>query len=125
MCNDFAFTVDSGDYERFVSLFVPTGVFERAGQRSVGHEAIRSFLNARPVGRATRHICTNISIAMTGPETATGRSSAMMFQAASETPVKLPLQVSAPVVVDYADNYLLTPDGWKFQHRRTTIVFQP
>lgn len=124
LCTDFAWTVDNGDYAAFVALFAPDGVFERAGQASRGHAAIRSFLDARPTGRVTRHACTNIRIDMTGPDTATGSCCALMFQAPAEKDAPLPLPVSAPWVVDYLDEYVRTADGWKFKHRRTTIVFQ-
>lgn len=127
LCHDFAWTVDHGHYDAFVQLFDQDGVFERAGQASAGHQAIRSFLNARPEGRVTRHICTNIRIDQTGADTATGTCSALMYQALSTSaPVPpQPLPVSAPVVVDYVDDYVLTAGGWKFKRRKTTLIFQP
>lgn len=126
LCHDFAWTVDQGDYAAFVNLFATDGVFERMGQASVGHAAIRQFLDARPAGRVTRHVCSNIRIDVTGDGTATGTSSALMFYAtaAAGTPPPHPLPASLPVVVDYLDDYVLTALGWKFQRRRTTVVFQ-
>lgn len=131
LSTDFAWTVDSHAYDAFVALFAPDGVFERAGQPCRGHEAIRQFLDARPAGRVTRHLCSNIRVDMTGPDTAMGGCSALMYHAAVEkavsaaTDAQRPLPVSAPVVVDYLDDYVLTSSGWKFKYRRTTIVFQP
>lgn len=122
LCQDFAFAVDHMDYDAFVALFAAGGVFERAGQRSAGHEAIRAFLDARPTGRVTRHLISNVRIKMTGPNTATGTCSALMYAAAGRD---MPLPVSPPLVVDYADDYVLTVGGWRFQHRRTHVVFQP
>ncbi|WP_076998853.1 nuclear transport factor 2 family protein [Variovorax sp. KK3] len=127
LCNDFAWTVDRCDYDAFVRLFAEDGMFERAGQASIGHAAIRRFLDGRPAGRTTRHICTNVRIDMTGPGTATGTCSALMFQAPAIDGAARPepLPVSAPVIVDYADDYVLTDSGWKFKRRVTTLVFQP
>ncbi|HEV2041563.1 MAG TPA: nuclear transport factor 2 family protein [Casimicrobiaceae bacterium] len=127
LCNDFAWTVDQRDYRAFVDLFTEGGAFERPGQRSVGHAAIRQFLDTRPVDRVTRHIISNIRINMTGPATATGTCSALMYQAThdSASAPTQPLPVSAPVVVDYVDDYALTSGGWKFACRRTSMVFQP
>ncbi len=131
LCHDFAWSVDQGDYPAFVSLFTEDGVFERGGQRSVGHAAIRQFLEARPAGRTTRHLCSNIRIDPVDPSTAVGTSSALMFAASvgsgsePSTTQTLPLPVAAPWVVDYLDDYLLTADGWKFKCRRTVLVFQP
>jgi hypothetical protein len=131
LCQDFAWTVDHLDYPAFVALFAADGVFEREGQRSAGHEAILAFLNARPTGRVTRHLISNVRIDMTGPNTATGHCSAMMYAASGSEGSEgsnssdTPLPVSPPLVVDYADDFVRTADGWRFQHRRTRIVFQP
>jgi uncharacterized protein (TIGR02246 family) len=127
LCQDFAWTVDHCDYAGFVELFAADGTFERMGQHSVGHVAIREFLDARPRNRVTRHICSNIRIDVTGPDTATGTCSALMFAAsfADESASATPLPISSPVVVDYLDNYVLTDHGWKIQCRRTKVVFQP
>ena len=127
LCHDFAWTVDERNYSAFVALFADDGVFERMGQKSEGHAAIRQFLDARPVDKVTRHLCSNIRIDLTGPTSARGTCSALMFQAkaiANAAPSQ-PLPVSAPVVVDYVDDYVLTEGGWKFHYRRTTLVFQP
>ena len=125
LCLDFARTVDSGDYDVFVALFAADGVFERAGHRDRGAEAIRRFLDARPADRVTRHLCTNVRINMTGPASASGTCCALMYQAHATKDVALPLQASGALVVDYHDDYVLTAHGWKFKHRRTSVIFQP
>ena len=127
LCNDFAWTVDARDYDAFVGLFAADGIFERAGQKSIGHNAIRQFLDARPAGRVTRHICSNMRFELTGADTATGTCSALMYQAPAATDAQRlqPLPVSAPMVVDYVDDYVLTGSGWKFKHRNTKVVFSP
>ncbi len=124
LCNDFAWTVDTGAYDSFIALFAPDGVFERPGLVSRGHAAIRSFLDARPTDRVTRHVCSNIRIDMTGPGTAKGTSSALMFAAPATQAATLPLPGGGPMVVDYTDDYVLTDDGWKIKHRKTMLVFQ-
>lgn len=124
LCHDFAWSVDTGQYDTFVDLFAGDGVFERAGQISRGHLAIRQFLAARPAGRATRHLCTNIRIDMTTTHSATGTCSALMFQAPLEPASQLPLPVSTPFVVDYVDAYERTDNGWKFKHRKVHVIFQ-
>ena len=125
LCHDFVWSVDRGDYDAFVALFAADGVFDRAGTPSRGHAAIRAFLDARPTDRVTRHTCSNVRIDMTGPGAARGSCMALMYQATAQQPAQLPLPVSQPIVVDYDDEYVLTPAGWKFKHRRTTVVFQP
>ena len=124
LSHDFAWSVDTRDYDGFVALFAADGVFERAGLQSCGHEAIRKFLDARPANRVTRHFCTNVRIDVTGPGTATGTCMALMYQASAAKNAPLPLPVSTPLVAEYLDDYVLTDAGWKFKHRRTTVVFQ-
>ena len=94
-----------------------------AGQRQVGHAAIRAFLDARPVDRITRHICTNIRVDMTSPTTASGSCSTLMLLASAPRDTPLPVPISPPVVVDYQDEYVLTDEGWKFKCRTVQIVF--
>ena len=131
LCHDFAWTVDAVQYRAFVALFTPDGVFERAGQASRGADYILMFLDTRPLNRMTRHVCSNIRIDMTGPDTAKGTSTALMFQApmaqAAEGSADVPgsLTAAVPWVVDYLDYYALTAAGWKFKHRQTHIVFAP
>ena len=125
LCNDFMWTVDTGDYDGCVALFAPDGALERAGQVSRGHAGVRQFLNARPANRVTRHTCSNIRIDMTGPETATGTSCATMFHAQAERDAPLPLTASTPLFAEYVDAYVLTEAGWKIKHRKIVIVFRP
>lgn len=124
LCHDFAWLVDACQYDGFVDLFAADGAFERAGQVSLGHEAIRQFLAARPADRVTRHLCTNIRIDMTTPATATGTCTALMFQAPAALQAHLPLAAATPLIVDYEDVYQLTGSGWKFKHRRVQVIFQ-
>lgn len=53
------------------------------------------------------------------------RDCTRLYHAPAGKDAQLPLPVSAPMVVDYIDDYVLTAAGWRILHRRTTIVFQP
>lgn len=125
LCIDFAWAVDRFEYDAFVALFAPDGAFERPGLVSRGAVAIRSFLDARPRDRTTRHLLTNVRIESTGPENASGTCSALLYQAAAPQQPHGPLPVPGPLVVDWVDAFVLTPVGWRFGHRKTTVVFEP
>ena len=125
LCNDFIWTVDTGDYGGCVALFADHGAIERAGQVHRGHAGVRAFLDARPEGRVTRHTCSNIRIDMTSATAASGTSCATMFQAQAMRDAPLPLKGSTPLFAEYFDDYVLTPQGWKISHRRIVVVFQP
>ena len=125
LCNDFVWTVDHWDYDGCVALFAPDGAIERAGQVSRGHAGVRTFLDARPSNRITRHTCSNVRIDLTGTSTATGTSCATMFHAQATRDALLPLQCSIPLLAEYFDDYVLTASGWKISYRKIVVVFQP
>lgn len=125
LCIDFAMTVDTRDYEGFVALFTEDGVFDRAGQISQGHDGIREFLGTRAAGLTTRHLCANIAIDPVGPDTATGRSSCVVYRTVAEEGAAPPWPTPAPMVVEYLDNYRKTSTGWRIERRVLCIVFQP
>ena len=125
LCHDFAASVDARRYDDFVALFTVDGVFDRAGQISHGHAEIRRFLDARPADRVTRHACTNICVDLVSPDSAVGNCYALVFQVQGTDTPPGPLHSPAPMVVEYHDQYRRGPEGWKFNHRRVKIVFQP
>ena len=60
---DFAYYSDHQEYEPLAQLFAADGIMERPGMASVvGREAILQAYRARPAGRMTRHVCSNIRI---------------------------------------------------------------
>ncbi|MEO8546682.1 MAG: nuclear transport factor 2 family protein [Burkholderiaceae bacterium] len=125
LSHDFAWAVDRGLHDAFIALFIPEGALERAGEVLRGPTALRRFLEAMPVNRTMRHLCSNIRIDMTDERHAKGTSAVMMVHALAATGTSLPLPAAVPLVAEYEDDYLLTDNGWKFQYRKTIIVFKP
>lgn len=124
LCEDFAYTIDRRQYEKFLQLFTPDPVLDRAGRIFSGVEGLRLFCAGRDVNRYVRHICSNIRIDPTGSATATGTSCATMYHAAALPDAELPLPTAIPLVAEYEDDYTLTEAGWKIKSRKVTIVFQ-
>ncbi|MGE0804131.1 MAG: nuclear transport factor 2 family protein [Burkholderiaceae bacterium] len=123
LCIGFARAIDANRYDDFVALFAPDGVFVRSGQPFAGHAAIRAFLEARPDGRVTRHLCTNIAIRVVDSENAEGDCSVIMFQGALQR--SGPSEASPPPsVVDYRDRFVLTSGGWRFARREVQVIFR-
>jgi uncharacterized protein (TIGR02246 family) len=106
----YARAADSGNAERFASLFAPDGVLEVHGMKPIeGRDAIRAFLSGgkgsgEPV--RLRHHLTNVSIAVESPSAATGECYFTVFTDAG---------------VDhwgrYRDTYVGADDDWKIAHR--------
>jgi len=116
LCNDFAYFVDHGDYEKLVGLFVETGSFERRGEVLSGRATILASMQARPGNVITRHACTNIRIDLQPDGSAHGTCTLILFHAVAGT-------APATTVAEYRDVYVHTPDGWRIRSRVADIVF--
>ena len=57
LVTSYAFLVDRRRYAELVDLFTHDADFERPGVKVNGQDAIRSFMEARSVAIATRHVC--------------------------------------------------------------------
>jgi ketosteroid isomerase-like protein len=113
---DFAFFSDRQDYESLVELFAADGVMQRPnGDRLVGRDAILKAYQARPAGRMTRHVCTNIRISIESQDRARGFTYAVLYSGAATEPTK-------SQVGEFEDDFVRTPDGWRFQERRARFV---
>ena len=110
----YARATDAADWERVAGLYVEDGRMSRPVAPDVfvvGREAILAAFLARPP-RATRHICTNISVDVSG-DTATASSSLLLFTA----------QSTPPLIGGYNDALGRTGDGWRFSERRGWLDF--
>ena len=125
LCNDFIYHIDRRQYEPFLALFAPDPTLDRAGQVFKGMDGLKQFCEGRALDRYVRPATSNIRIDMTGPATARGSSSVMMFGAKAEPDAALPLPSSLLIFAEYEDDYVLTGAGWKIKNRKITIVFAP
>lgn len=121
---DFMSFVDARRYEELVALFVPDGVFGNPAGTARGHAELRAFMERRPAGIVTRHLCTTVRIEPPVNGRTTGSSAAMMFRAeTAAAPGAVPQAPSVAAVVDYADSFVKTADGWRFASRSASLVF--
>jgi hypothetical protein len=113
---DFAYFSDRQDYESLVELFAGDGVMQRpGGDRLVGRDAILKAYRSRPAGRMTRHVCSNIRITIEAQDRARGFTYAVVYSAMASEPTKLQ-------VGEFEDDFVRTPEGWRFQERRARFV---
>lgn len=59
---DFFAALDERRHADAAELFADDGVWERQGTELSGRDAIRAALDARPAGRATAHVVTNLRV---------------------------------------------------------------
>jgi ketosteroid isomerase-like protein len=124
---DYTHLVDFGEAARIADLFTTDGVWEAAGIRMEGQEAIRAgFLARQRVARRTsRHVCSNVAITLVGPDEATAISYLVNYRHDAASGVaQRPAPAGGPKFVgEYHDRFVRTPDGWRIAHRRCEMAF--
>lgn len=122
LCNDFAYFVDTRDYQKLAALFVEDGSFERRGEVLQGRTAILDAMQARPENVITRHVCTNIRIDLQDDGSARGTCTLLLFHAVASASPAAPA-APAITVAEYHDVYVQTPAGWRIRSRVAQMVF--
>lgn len=116
--------VDAQEYDDFVALWAPDGVWETWKGPITGPAAIRAYLDARPRAEVSRHHCTNVVIDVIDGTHARGRAYFSFYVARPGTDDgKGPGILTGPAVVgEYRDEFRLTPAGWRIARRGTLIT---
>jgi hypothetical protein len=123
LCHDFGWHIDHRDYPAFLELFTEDGVFERGGLVSRGHDELSQFLEGRPLDMVTRHLFTGVRITPRSAQAATGTSSCFVYRTSATADQTYPLQIPAPRVVEFEDDFVRTAQGWRFERRRVSHIF--
>lgn len=115
----YATAVDARDWERLGALFTDDACWEysASGERLVGSDAIVARFSSRRYD-ATHHLNGNHVVTVHGDEA----EHTCYFQAQH---VRLDLPGGEKLLAGghYDDRLRRTPDGWRFTHRRITIVW--
>jgi len=123
---DFVYYSDFHDYESLAALFAPEGSIMRPnGDILVGRDAILEAYQARAAGRLTRHLCTNIRITIESLERARGSSYAVLYSAVPDRPPLAHYGIEAEsrvIVGEFEDEFVKTPEGWRFASRLARFV---
>ena len=83
----------------------------------VGRAAILDWIRAYPSHRLGRHVATNQSVTIIDADNATGRSYAIVFREPEPKEGVISSNVTPRSLVEYADTYKRTPEGWKIAKR--------
>ena len=110
--------VDLAGGDGLAELFAEGGVLEINGVM-VGRDALRAR-PAAPGSMQMRHFCTNILIDVVDESSARGVTYLVAYvEPAGTEEAGLPAFVG-----EYHDEFVLTPDGWRFASRRTHATFR-
>ena len=123
--NEFAFFMDNGDFESMIALFVPDGIFDRAGNVHKGHEELRQGMAERPEV-TTRHLLSNFYFTDVTDDAAQGVVSSMVYHGPpSENGEAVVYATDNGRVIEFADSYTRTDDGWRIAARVARPIFTP
>jgi hypothetical protein len=123
--NDFAYYMDTGDFESMIGLFTPDAVFDRAGNVHHGHDELRQGMRERPKA-TTRHLLTNFHFTNVGPDSAEAVVCSMVYHGPpSENGEPVVYATDNGRVMEFHDKYIKTPKGWRISERVARAVFTP
>ena len=113
---DFAYYSDHQEYESLAQLFAADGIMGRPGLVPVvGRDAILQAYRARPAGRMTRHVCSNIQITAESADRAWGLTYAVVYSATGD-------EKAQERIGEFEDQFVRTTDGWRFASRQARFV---
>ena len=124
---DCASLIDETRYDELGRIFAVDGVFARPTMPDapiVGRDAIIAALKQRPANKLSQHLVMNIRVWLTGPDSAEGTSSIMLYL----TDVDLPHETgkgrkaTGPLLGLYKDRYVRTAEGWRIADRRGRVT---
>jgi len=119
---------DTRQWQDVAALYTADGVMIRpvAGTAPIsGREAILASFLARPADRRTKHVCCNAAVQVLSPTTATAYSAYVIYYGTLDDSHPLPLlDKTPPVLCEFHDELVLTPEGWQFVKRHGSALFR-
>jgi hypothetical protein len=125
---EFFEAIDVRNDRHLENLFTPDATYARPIEPNTiisGREAIVKAFVARPGGRVARHITSNVRITVDSTERARGVSRVVLITGPDE-PAAHPqfgYQADARQLVgEFDDEFVKTPEGWRFSSRRGRVI---
>ncbi|MFE2062345.1 nuclear transport factor 2 family protein [Streptomyces sp. NPDC059467] len=123
---DFVHRLDLGRPSSVAELFTADGWWEWPppgdGRRAAGREALAAYFGARPAGRLSRRIMSNILVTVTGADTATATSYFQTYRVdgyeGGMVPTGPPVQIG-----QYEDTFRRLDGRWLLSSRSLVLPF--
>jgi hypothetical protein len=125
---EFAEALDLRNDGHLVNLFTEDATYARPTDPSTvisGRETIVKTFEARPAGRVTRHICSNVRITVDSATRAHGVSRVVLIAGPTDPAAHPQFGYKADVrqlIGEYDDEFVKTPHGWRFASRRGRVI---
>jgi len=128
LINEFFEAIDLRQEAQLDNLFTEDATYARPIEPDTvisGRDAIRRMFEVRPAGRITRHTCSNVRITIESAERAVGVHRVALFMGPDQPPAhpQFGYKADARVLVgEFADVFVKTSQGWRFQSRRGRVI---
>lgn len=117
--------VDHGQAAKIADQFSDDGVWTSPENTMTGKAALTKGFTARQgrTGLMSRHVCANTLIEVVDADHATGVCYLVLFRQEGEAGrTRSPAQAPS-MVGEYRDEFVRTPDGWRFSRREIVVDF--
>lgn len=122
---DYAHKIDHLDVDGFVNLFTKDAVYKQASQDKpwIGHDQIRTWVKNYPRDQTVRHVASNIKIDVIDENSAKASSYTTVYKSLNHKGAEPSPRTTPRCVVEYLDDFVRQPEGWKIKSRRYTYQF--
>jgi hypothetical protein len=125
---EFAEAIDLRNDAHLENLFTTDATYARPTDPNTvisGRDVIVKGFVARPGGRVTRHICSNVVITIDSADRAHGVSRVVLIAGPTEPAAHAQFGYKADarqLIGEYDDEFVKTAEGWRFSSRRGRVI---
>ena len=125
---EFFEAIDNRNDRHLVNLFVADCTYARPIEPNTiisGIENVVKTFEARPGGRVTRHVCSNVRITVESATRARGNHRVVLISGPTEPAAHPQFGFKADarqLIGEFDDEFVKTPDGWRFASRRGRVI---
>ena len=125
---EFFEAIDTRNDRHLTNLFIADCTYARPIEPNTiisGIENVVKAFEARPGGRATRHVCSNLRITVESPTRARGNHRVVLISGPTEPAAHPQFGFKADarqLIGEFDDEFVKTPDGWRFASRRGRVI---
>jgi hypothetical protein len=127
---EFFEAIDTRNDRHLANLFIADCTYARPIEPNTiisGIENVVKAFEARPAGRVTRHICSNLRITVESAARARGNHRVVLITGPTEPPAHPQFGFKADarqLIGEFDDEFVKTADGWRFASRRGRVILQ-
>jgi hypothetical protein len=125
---EFAEAIDSRNDSHLANLFTEDATYARPTDPHTiisGRDTIVKTFEARPGGRVTRHLCTNVRVTVDSATRAHSVSRVVLIAGLTEPAAHPQFGYEADarqLIGEFDDEFVKTPHGWRFSSRRGRVI---